>query len=48
MCYLVAKDINKRGCIALKSKAWPSTYIIKSRTYCSSRLRPDRLPLPLF
>jgi hypothetical protein len=29
MCYLVAKDINKRGCIAYKTKHGPALVALK-------------------
>ena len=29
MCYLVAKDINKRGCVALKTKHGPELVALK-------------------
>ena len=43
MCYLVAKDINKRGCIALKTKLGPALISLKAELIAQVGL--DRIEL---
>ncbi|WP_026666811.1 DUF6718 family protein [Butyrivibrio sp. AE2005] len=43
MCYLVAKDINKRGCIALKTKHGPALVSLKEELIAQIGL--DRIQL---
>ena len=43
MCYLVAKDINKRGCIALKTKHGPK--LVRLKKYLISKVGVDRIQL---
>ena len=43
MCYLVAKDINKRGCVALRTKHGPALVALKKELI--AKVGRDRIQL---